>query len=419
MNRLSSMSFRSKLLFGCYAIAVLFALDIVLLLALPASVRWLGVVIAVVLLALCYPLARRVEGMLTDSISELSRIATSIAKGDFTQKAHVRSNDALGELADSFNKMTEKLKGILTDTMNISASVSAVGTDIFRKNDGLKEVLEQVTVSAHELAAGAGQISEEVSEASQTTKEIETKISEYAQSTLHMSAQSEDMLQLVEKGRRAVELQSEGTKQNVEVTAKIAATIDRLAEQVHGITKITHAISDIAEQTNLLSLNASIEAARAGEHGRGFAVVAQQVRKLAEEASSMTKEVFQHVRGIETGIQATIDQMKTNEQVVHMQAELIAETEDVFSQVVEGVQSMTSQIRQFAEESRSMLDNARHIASAMENISAITEQSAASTEQMSASMNEQIAAVGEVVEKSEQMTQIANDLRRTIQVFKL
>jgi methyl-accepting chemotaxis protein len=413
------MSFRSKLIFGCYAIAALFALDIVLLALTPASFKWFGVVLALILLILVYPFVRWMEKLLTESISDLSRIAMNISKGDFTQKVAVKSQDALGELADSFNRMTEKLRSILTDTMQISTSVSDVGTDIFRKNDGLKEVLEQVSVSAHELATGAGQIAEEISAASQTTREIESTISEYAQSTLQMSQQSDDMLNLVEKGRRAVELQSEGTKKNVEATAQVAETIDRLAEQASGISKITMAISEIAEQTNLLSLNASIEAARAGEHGRGFAVVAQQVRKLAEESSAMTKEVFQLVRGIETGIQATLEQIQTNEAVVQKQSELIEETEGVFAQVVDSVQDMTSKIRRFAEESQGMLENARQISAAMENISAITEQSAASTEEMSASMNEQIAAVGVVVEKSEQMTKIANDLRRTIHIFKL
>jgi methyl-accepting chemotaxis protein len=248
---------------------------------------------------------------------------------------------------------------------------------------------------------------------------MEERISEYAQSTLHMSTQSETMLQLAEKGRRTVELQSDGTKQNVQVTAQIAETIDQLAKQASGITRITRAISDIAEQTNLLSLNASIEAARAGEHGRGFAVVAQQVRKLAEESSAMTKEVFQLVRGIETGVQAALEQMRVNEQVVHNQTGLIVETEGVFTQVVDSVQSITTEIRRFATESQGMLDNARQIAAAMENISAITQQSAASTEQMSASMNEQISSVEEVVEKSGEMTKFAAELRRTVQIFKL
>ena len=48
---------------------------------------------------------------------------------------------------------------------------------------------------------------------------------------------------------------------------------------------------DIATKTNLLALNATIEAARAGDAGRGFAVVAQEVKLLAQQAASSSKEL--------------------------------------------------------------------------------------------------------------------------------
>ncbi len=47
----------------------------------------------------------------------------------------------------------------------------------------------------------------------------------------------------------------------------------------------------IAHQTNLLALNATIEAVRAGELGRGFAVVAQEVKSLASQAATNSKEL--------------------------------------------------------------------------------------------------------------------------------
>jgi len=47
----------------------------------------------------------------------------------------------------------------------------------------------------------------------------------------------------------------------------------------------------ITSQINILALNATIEAARAGDAGRGFAVVATEVKTLAAQAGSTSKEL--------------------------------------------------------------------------------------------------------------------------------
>ncbi|WP_284644500.1 methyl-accepting chemotaxis protein [Paenibacillus silviterrae] len=419
MNWFQSLSIKKKLQFGCYTLVALYSLALLFLIYQAEGSKTLGFTFLILMIALSFPIIRFLERALTDPISDISRVALNIAKGDFSQKVPVNSNDALGELAESFNRMMDKLREILKDTGSTSKHVFESSRDIYFKNESLRSVLEQVSVSSGELAAGANQISEEIVGVSMATKDIEQKVSSYTSATREMNSRSGYMIELVEKGLQAVEIQSAGMKKNVEATANVSHTIDLLAKQTNGISQITRSISDIAEQTNLLSLNASIEAARAGEHGKGFAVVAQQVRKLAEESTTSTKEVFSLVRNIEQGIQQALHHIAQNEQVVQEQTKLINETEAVFAQIVDSVKFISEQISTFAQESEHMLASAQQISGTMENISAITEQSAAGTEEVSSSMKEQINAVQEIVNRSEEMTKLVTQLQQMMSVFKL
>lgn len=418
MNWLNGKSFRTKLRFGCYAIVALLSIMLLLVSLLNLNPLIAIIVIAVVA-AGCFPLINTLEKALTEPLDNISRIALNISKGDFSQKVNIVSNDALGELGMSFNKMMDKLRDILSDTNNITRHVSDSSRSMYLRNQQFKDVLGQVTQSSGELAKGASQISEDVGSISVAIKDIEHMVATYADSTQMMNERSKQAITLVEHGRRAVERQGEGMKRNVDATRTAAETITQLAKQAQGISKITKSISEIAEQTNLLSLNASIEAARAGEHGKGFAVVAQEVRKLAEESTASTKEVFNLVRNIEQGIDLAIANMETNQEIVDAQNELISQTEEVFGEIDGTVSFITEQIAAFAEQSTSMLNSAQQIAASMENISSITQQSAAGTEEVSASMTEQIAAIEAMIEQAEQMQQTVGQLQRTINVFKM
>jgi len=402
----------------CYIIVIAFTL-LLIATSFFGIPTFLSVILLVILLIGSFPFINFLEKTLTEPIDSISRVALNISKGDFSQKVHITSNDAMGELGISFNKMMDKLRDILTETSGITKHVSESSRQIFTRNQNLKDVLSQVTISSGELATGASQISEDVGSISGSIKDIEQKVTSYANSTKAMNDRSEQAVKLVEKGRFAVERQGEGMKRNVDATKAVAETIEQLAKQAQGISKITRSISEIAEQTNLLSLNASIEAARAGEHGKGFAVVAQEVRKLAEESTASTKEVFNLVRTIEQGIALAIQNMDVNQEIVSAKNDLISETEKVFEEIVGSVTFITEQISSFAQESGTMLDSAKLISAAMENISSITQESAAGTEEVSASMSEQIAAVQSMVEQAEQMQQTVGQLQRTISVSKM
>lgn len=414
MSFFEKMSFKSKLFIGSYTLMLINA---ILFFIFSKQSFGINLLIIVVLCAVVYPLIAYIERELTAPITDISRLAMTISKGDFTQKLNVHSNDAIGELGTAFNKMTDRLKEILQETVTITKQVAESSHRNYQQSKSMTEVLRQVTLSAGELASGAGEISEGVAHASTAVDEIETSIKTYASSSHEMSEKSGRLVGLSAKGRQAMESQGHGMQRNVEATSAVSTAIDELARQAAGITRITHTISDIAEQTNLLSLNASIEAARAGEHGRGFAVVAQEVRKLAEESAASTREVFTLVRSIEQGVKDALRHIQINEEVVREQAVHITDTDTVFKEIENDILFVTEMIGNFAGESNNMFLKAQTITKTMLGIASITQESAAGTEEMSAAMNEQIAAVEDMVQQTELISQVAVRLQRTIEIF--
>jgi methyl-accepting chemotaxis protein len=96
------------------------------------------------------------------------------------------------------------------------------------------------------------------------------------------------------------------------VTASVATDgiMSRLGVASSEIAMIIDVIKGIAGQTNLLALNATIEAARAGESGRGFAVVAQEVKALAAQTASATKEISSQIAGMQVATQESVQAIK-------------------------------------------------------------------------------------------------------------
>ncbi|MBU1042005.1 MAG: methyl-accepting chemotaxis protein [Proteobacteria bacterium] len=155
----------------------------------------------------------------------------------------------------------------------------------------------------------------------------------------------------------------------------LAEVVRSLGSQARDVERIMEVISDIADQTNLLALNAAIEAARAGDAGRGFAVVADEVRKLAEKTMNATRDVANHIEGIQKGVDRTGQDMAETSRRVDEAVTLAQSSGGALREIVELAGNSTTHIHDIAEDTRRQAETGERISRIVRQVSGISEAS--------------------------------------------
>lgn len=110
--------------------------------------------IGLIIALLVIPISR----FITDRVKQLKQSALRIAEGDLSHRAAVKSKDEIGELAQAFNHMTDKLERMITSTKELTANVShELRTPLTRMRvaeELLREKLEKGNVQEYERHLG-------------------------------------------------------------------------------------------------------------------------------------------------------------------------------------------------------------------------------------------------------------------------
>ncbi|EWC39255.1 methyl-accepting chemotaxis protein [Stutzerimonas stutzeri] len=349
----------------------------------------IGLLMAVVGLALIWLISRRITRPLRDMVLMLDNIGQG--EGDLTQRLHIDSRNELGRIAAGFNTFLARLQSMIGDVVGSVQQVSDASehtADIaIRTDKGVQTQLAEI-----ELVATA------VQQMTATAQDVARNATQAADAASNADRAANEGRHIVQDtGSTITELASE--------IGRAVDAVQTLARDSENIDAILVAIRSIAEQTNLLALNAAIEAARAGEQGRGFAVVADEVRNLAQKTQQATGEIQQMIQRLQSGTREVVQVMEqSRDRTLRSveQADTAAEALQAITQAVSLISDMNNQIASAAEEQSAVTEA---INRNVTNIGQVAQQVATGAEEAS--------------QASAGLTRLAEQQRRLINQFKV
>jgi methyl-accepting chemotaxis protein len=210
---------------------------------------------------------------------------TTLANGDFRQRAQSARRDEFSRMSDEVNRLLDQLDDTLHQvqvmtarTSSTAAQVQQLGARIGHSIQLQHGYLAQAHDAYTELHGATAAIACDAERAASQAQAAHLGIGDATTLGSHIIEELEHIEDTV---------------------GSAAAALVALEAAFQRISQVSHIITQIAGKTKLLAINAAIEAARAGHAGRGFAVVAAEVQALSEHTVNATVDILQIIQNIQ------------------------------------------------------------------------------------------------------------------------
>jgi len=293
-------------------------------------------IIVVLIAGFIYWISRSINLQVAFLLNTIQEIARTNNVG---MRANLKGKDELASIGTYFNRLLEKLEGLISGTQTKAGQLSS-NTETMHGE--LQSVIEQFHIQADHTTSMATAVQEMVATISEISESTSVAVEGVQQASVN-----------AQNGRTVVESTVSNIGQLSATLEDSQNSISSLNDHVAQIGGAVNIIQDIAEQTNLLALNAAIEAARAGEQGRGFAVVADEVRALASRTHQSTEEITKVVSAIQHQMSQVVDDINQCNQQGHETLDASQKLDDSLSQIIhdmENIQANSERIASAIEE---------------------------------------------------------------------
>lgn len=328
---------------------------------------------------------------LQNQIDQLINEVSGVGEGDLSVQAEVTA-DTLGVLADSFNYMVEELSNLVIHVKQVAVEVetSTIATQ--------QEMLHLVTTADKQL-----QQTDTAARTIEAMADVSLQVAERIQVLDHAARGAR---QASQNGRKAIQETLKRIEQLNYKAQQTALQIKMLEDRSREIDELVGTIDNIAHQTNRLALDAAIQVALAGESNKtGFGVVADGIRRLSEQSKVQLNTIAHNMKSVRSDIVEVAGSIQETESETATGATRIQETGKSLSTIFSLVEQQAGEIEAINQMTEQLQHSSRAITQIIVSISDITRQNS--------------NTVRTVSQKMQKLTFLANQLRTSVEVFKL
>lgn len=310
---------------------------------------------------------------------------------DFTVDLKQIGEDEFGQTMAALNRMQLKMRHLVGQVHSATLQLAAAAEQMSNISGRSQQIISAQRMDTEQVAAAMN--------------EMTVTVQDVARNAANTQQISQDANSLARSGMNLVRESHEVFADLLTEVGRIADTINKVEKNSVSIGSVVEVISSIADQTNLLALNAAIEASRAGEQGRGFAVVADEVRTLARRTQESTREISKVVDNLRQDTRVAVSAMEKGQEKAKYSSAYSVRTTEALEQITQAVGRIAERSSQ--------------IAAAAEEQSAVAEDINRSIVRISDSAGASERGASEGAAASEQLAQLAADLKNLMEQFKV